>query len=136
MLIDGRSDQDDVSNRVLGLAWDHAHVALFMDSIDAVCVTMGCPPRMLDQLLPAGQYAILLHELGHLLGLVNLGLPMVEEHEDPDSVGHCDNPDCNMYHAFERQRALEQLHERFIAGDTTPSSFDDACLADLAALRE
>jgi hypothetical protein len=91
---------------------------------------------MHEELLIAGQYSILLHELGHLSGLVDLGLPMVEDHEDADYDGHCDNPDCVMFHSFERQRALELLHERFLAGDMARSSLDDACLADVAALRD
>jgi hypothetical protein len=136
MLIDGHSEQDEGDNSIVGLAWENTHIALFMERIEAVCTTARCPGPMHDELLPAGQYAILLHELGHLLGLVNLGLPMVEGHEDADHEGHCDNPDCVMYHAFERQRALERLHERFIAGDMAYSSLDDACLADVASVRD
>jgi len=36
------------------------------------------------------------HELGHLLGLVNLGSPPVNLHEDQENRNHCDRPGCLM----------------------------------------
>lgn len=43
--------------------------------------------------------AILKHEFGHLLGLVNIGTVPVNAHEDSDYENHCDNRDCLMYGA-------------------------------------
>ncbi len=40
------------------------------------------------------------HEAAHLLGLVNLGTPMVVSHKDPSS-NHCNNSACLMYFATE-----------------------------------
>ncbi|MCJ7465194.1 MAG: hypothetical protein MUO53_00700 [Maribacter sp.] len=40
--------------------------------------------------------ATLNHEFGHLSGLVNLGTAMVNQHEDPNSVNHCDIAGCLM----------------------------------------
>jgi hypothetical protein len=38
------------------------------------------------------------HELGHLLGLVNMGTPMQVNHADVEHKGHCTNPKCLMYY--------------------------------------
>jgi hypothetical protein len=40
--------------------------------------------------------ATLNHEFGHLSGLVNLGTAMANQHEDPNSVNHCDVAGCLM----------------------------------------
>lgn len=40
---------------------------------------------------------VLNHEFGHLLGLTNLGTPMVTPHEDAAHMSHCNNSSCLMY---------------------------------------
>ena len=40
---------------------------------------------------------VLTHEFGHLLGLTNLGTPMVTAHEDGAHMSHCNNSSCLMY---------------------------------------
>lgn len=40
--------------------------------------------------------ATLNHEFGHLFGLVNLGSPMVNDHEDEDAKNHCNQEGCLM----------------------------------------
>lgn len=40
--------------------------------------------------------ATLNHEFGHLFGLVNLGTPAVNNHEDPDAENHCNVQGCLM----------------------------------------
>lgn len=44
--------------------------------------------------------AVLLHEFGHIIGLVNCGTPNIRDHEEPDKTHrlHCKNQDtCVMY---------------------------------------
>jgi len=36
------------------------------------------------------------HEFGHLFGLVNLGTPAINDHEDVDAPNHCNVPGCLM----------------------------------------
>jgi hypothetical protein len=43
----------------------------------------------------------LLHEMGHLLGLVNTGTAMVKPHEDAGHKAHCTNTSCLMYYAIQ-----------------------------------
>lgn len=38
------------------------------------------------------------HEFGHLMGLTNLGTPLVTPHEDAAHPAHCDNNACLMYY--------------------------------------
>jgi hypothetical protein len=75
------------------------------------------------------------HEVGHVLGLVNFGLPMVEDHEDPDHEYHDHNEDCVMHWAFERRQAFEKIGDRFIDDEDVSLGFDEACLADIEAVR-
>lgn len=42
------------------------------------------------------EIATLNHEFGHLLGLVNLGSPAVNNHENPDAENHCNVDPCLM----------------------------------------
>ena len=42
---------------------------------------------------------VLDHEFGHLLGLTNLGTPMVTPHEDAAHMSHCNNSSCLMYYS-------------------------------------
>lgn len=76
---------------------------------------------------------VLLHEVGHLLGLVNNGLPMQRPHEDPESEGHSSNKESVMYSGadyFDVQMAL-------LAPEIDPArSFDADDLADVAAYRD
>lgn len=39
----------------------------------------------------------LVHEFGHCVGLVDNGIPMVADHEDPDHPHHCSNQECVMF---------------------------------------
>jgi hypothetical protein len=43
----------------------------------------------------------LMHETGHLLGLVNTGTSMVKPHEDAAHKAHCTNTGCLMYYAIQ-----------------------------------
>jgi hypothetical protein len=70
---------------------------------------------------------ILLHEFGHLLGLVNIGSPMVVFHLDNNNGNHCNNNKCLMHHTLEE---INPNVDRFLL--ETPS-FDKNCSDDLKA---
>jgi hypothetical protein len=44
---------------------------------------------------------LLQHEFGHLLGLVDQGSPMQQDHKDTDNGAHCTNRSCLMYFSVE-----------------------------------
>ena len=58
---------------------------------------------------------LLMHELGHLMGLTNKGAPMQQPHEDSVVMHHCTNHNCTMYYG------------------TVSTQLDSNCLRDLRA---
>jgi predicted Zn-dependent protease len=64
------------------------------------------------------------HEFGHLMGLVDQGSPMQNDHKDADHGAHCINPSCLMYHAVETTG---------IDGTNTIPELDAQCAVDLKA---
>lgn len=71
--------------------------------------------------------AVAVHELGHLLGLVDLAIDTGRD--DPEHPGHSTNPQSVMYWAVESSL----LGDLF--GGGPPQRFDDQDRADLAAIR-
>lgn len=67
------------------------------------------------------------HEFGHLMGLVNLGSPMVTAHNDPNNAGHCSNSSCLMYYITNNSSV-----GGILLNSPTPS-LDANCKADLHA---
>lgn len=70
---------------------------------------------------------VLEHEMGHLLGLVDLGSAMQTNHKDAAHGNHCINTNCLMYYASETTDALG-----FLLTGATPA-LDADCRADLHA---
>ncbi|WP_018629400.1 M12 family metallo-peptidase [Niabella aurantiaca] len=70
---------------------------------------------------------VLEHEVGHLLGLVDLGSPMQSAHKDAPHGNHCSNEQCLMYYASETTDVLGFLSRN------EASELDAGCLADLKA---
>jgi hypothetical protein len=70
---------------------------------------------------------VLEHELGHLLGLVNSGTPMVINHEDTTHASHCTNKNCLMYYASETTDVMSVLMNSSIP------QLDSNCKNDLRA---
>jgi hypothetical protein len=69
--------------------------------------------------------ALLEHEFGHLLGLINQGSAMQQDHLDAGNGAHCDNPDCLMFH---------EITNTTSGGTPIPlPTLDDPCIADLKA---
>lgn len=71
---------------------------------------------------------VLLHEFGHLMGLVNTGAPVQSDHYDEDHGKHCTNKRCLMYHLADTDEYPLVLLK------PEPPGFDKACLEDLKAI--
>lgn len=78
----------------------------------------------------AVERAALVHQVGHLLGLVDFTGVDVEEREDAQHQGHSANEGSVMFHAVSTTAVTPQYDS------VPPDTFDDADLADLAVIRD
>lgn len=83
----------------------------------------GCGPLCLSGTTPAFR-AVVLHEFGHAIGLVNNGIDMVRPHEDPNHPGHSSNSRSVMWWEVETSGL-------FNLGGGPPTEFDADDKADL-----
>jgi hypothetical protein len=76
--------------------------------------------------------ATLNHEFGHLLGLVDLGSPPVNAHEDPDAEHHCDVNGCLMRAELQFGGGLlGMMNKRVSTGKAAVPTLDSECMLDL-----
>jgi len=132
MIVDGTYADPNA----LGVAWDHRHIALFADVIEAQCAGLAAAlsTGLSDRACDRTWMSIWAHELGHVVGLVDLGTTMQEPHRDPGGTHHCDDESCLMWRSHDGSDLLEHVRGR-IERDEVQLGFDAACLADLAAAR-
>ena len=87
-------------------------IVLFKDVIQNSGLNPAGPvPKFVEQ-------STLVHEMGHALGFVNLGVPMSSAHEDGAHAGHTMNQDCVMYWLNEGASDLSQFVQRFITSSS------------------
>ncbi|WET51116.1 hypothetical protein PYS58_08230 [Chryseobacterium indologenes] len=109
------------SANTLGIAYRNTSIALFGKTIRDNSGGIGQTSRT------KLETTVLEHELGHLLGLVDLGSPMQTGHKDTSNGNHCNNQNCLMYYASETTDILG-----FITTGNIPQ-LDNNCKADLKA---
>lgn len=63
------------------------------------------------------EQAVVVHEVGHAVGLVNNGLPMVTAHDDGSHPKHSTNKDCVMYWSVENKSNILTTLASFILGN-------------------
>jgi hypothetical protein len=136
--VDGRYEDDGGSSMVLGFAWGGDSIVMLKDNIERACRDDGAvgllAPGLADTVCRTTEYTVLLHEIGHLMGLVNNGAPMQSEHQDTEHGAHDVNEDCLMYWLNDQSSVVDAIAERIGRGeDDDAIPFDDACLADLRA---
>lgn len=118
------SDMDTQNSLILGLAHRASSLVMFRGNIDDVSGGVGQPSS------EAVESTVIAHELGHVLGLVNVGTPMVNDHADPDHPSHDVDDTCVMYFANNSSDLIANL----LSGGVVPD-FDAECRADIAAIR-
>jgi predicted Zn-dependent protease len=112
---DGRFTTDTPGTFTLGTAYRNTSCVIYENTIINYSSLPGGPDRT------ALETTVLLHEICHLLGLVNFGTPMLTAHEDPAQRRHCTNSDCLMY-----------WQAQMIVNGNIPQ-LDSSCIADLRA---
>lgn len=106
---------------VLGLAYHATAAAIFEDQIqDAATLFISAG---------AIERSVITHEMGHLLGLINIGYQSASDHEDPQHPHHSKYKTSVMYWA------IEDMSIAAILSGGPPDDFDQYDRADLAALR-
>jgi hypothetical protein len=98
-------------------------LALFKQALTGA--TIGDPSyvgRYMEQ-------STLVHEMGHALGLVNDGLPMVVNHQDTAHGNHCTNSACVMFWMNEGATAASQFVKNYIMTGNE-NVFGSECLND------
>lgn len=104
-------------NNVLGVAYRNTSAALFGKKIRDNSGGIGQASRT------KLEATVLEHEIGHLLGLVDIGSPMQTAHKA--NGNHCNNQSCLMYFASETTDIAS-----FLLTGNIPS-LDAACAADI-----
>lgn len=103
-----------------GVAVAGTVTAVFLDTING----LPFPPSTKEGI----EKTILVQEVGHLFGLVNIGYKSPRDHEDKDHPHHSNNPASVMYWAL---MTREGLLEFIGNGGSPPTRFDADDLADL-----
>ncbi len=130
IFVDGGYTGDTAESSILGLAWG-TNVVMFEQNLLNSCAK----PILNGRLCGFTEQAILLHEIGHVIGLVNNGAPLTADHQDPDHGHHCSNPDCLMYWSYEGTALVEALRGKLDENEeATIFEFDADCMNDLAAI--
>ncbi len=119
------SDKDFSENEgnqlTLGAAYQNTSLVIFQKTIRDNSNGFGASESLLTS-------TVLHHEIGHLMGLVDLGTSPQQSHEDEEHPKHCDVETCLMYWAVENQRAIGM-----IGGMNAPPDLDPFCKTDLKA---
>lgn len=105
----------------VGLAYAAASFAIFDERLEqAASNSVVVSPAALER-------AVVVHEMGHNLGLVDNGIPMAcGDHEDPDHPKHSDNDDSVMFWAVETN-PVDNFVQRFNTAPPTEFDSDDRC---------
>lgn len=109
------------SGTILGLAYKNTSICFFGEPLEYF--TSGGTQEDDIRIIAL----LLLHEFGHLLGLVDMGSPMIVQHRDAANGNHCDNNKCLMHHTFEGNK--REYRPLFLENP----SFDANCSHDLKA---
>ncbi|CAN5810077.1 hypothetical protein BH11MYX2_BH11MYX2_12160 [soil metagenome] len=122
------TDDNGPNNAVLGVSLGNTHVlAMFKDVIRST----GSP--VFPNVEKFVEQSTLVHELGHAVGLVDNGIPMVTPHKDTAHGAHCTNDHCTMYWVNEGASSAAQFAQMYVSSGNTVI-FGDECLTDVDAL--
>jgi hypothetical protein len=117
------SNEDDTNQRVvLGSAFRNTSIVIYGKTVQDLADRTNAPDKTIVE------STVLNHEFGHLFGLVDVGSPMQNTHEDPDSEAHCDIDGCLMNANVQFGTGIIDV----INGNNIPP-LDNLCIIDLQA---
>lgn len=121
LFLNGDYSGNSGNSKVLGVAYGSTSMAIFGKTVKDYSGGVAEPP------VTALETTVILHEFGHILGLVNNGTPMATAHQDEPHGKHCNNEDCLMYYSAETTDIIGNL-----LGGNIPT-LDSRCIDDLRA---
>lgn len=87
---DGSNEDDSSTKVILGSAYRNTSMVIYGETLKAIASrTNALDKSMVES-------TIVNHEFGHLFGLVDVGSPMQVNHQDSESVAHCNVSECLM----------------------------------------
>lgn len=119
LFLDGSYYMDSNQGKTLGIAYGNSSVVMFEKTIHQFSGGITQPKREVLET------TVMNHEFGHLLGLVNNGTPMYNQHQDTKHGHHCNNENCLMYYTAETSDVVANLVSNNIP------KLDGNCLSDL-----
>ncbi|MFV8327727.1 membrane metalloprotease [Flavobacterium sp. ZS1P14] len=119
---DGKSSTDTSTAVVLGTAYRNTSIVIYEQTVQGLSDSPFEPNRSLLET------TVISHELGHILGLTNLGATLQSNHEDTTHPKHCNVENCLMYWSSETGKGISNM----VSTGSTPQ-LDAQCIADLRA---
>ncbi|HJM17091.1 MAG TPA: hypothetical protein QGI59_01130 [Candidatus Poseidoniia archaeon] len=110
------------NDQTLGLAYSGTSFAIFKEKIEDAAFLLISSKDI--------EKSVIVHEFGHLLGLVNNGYQSPHDHEDSQHPHHSNNEESVMYWAIESQDIGNQIDGE------PPNDFDNYDLDDLKLMKE
>lgn len=118
---DGDYSEGSGNGKVLGIAYGNSSMAIFGKTLREFSGGISQPP------LRTIETTVMLHEFGHILGLVNNGTAMQSSHQDTPHGKHCNDQSCLMYYTAETSDVVAN-----IVGGNIPE-LNSSCVNDLKA---
>ncbi len=119
LYLNGEYEDND---QTLGLAYTGSSFVLFKEKIEEAQFGFISAEEV--------ERSVIVHEYGHLLGLINNGYESPHDHEDPDHPHHSNNEESVMYWSIETLDIFKQLD------GSPPDNFDADDLDDLRLMKE
>jgi predicted Zn-dependent protease with MMP-like domain len=134
MYVDGGSDTDTEDRKVLGTTYFGSSIVMYKGNIrDTSCSNCGIASTKPQ--LKFVERAVIVHELGHALGLVDSGTPAQNEdrvYQGDQCKCHSDRTESVMYYAVESSN----INNIFDGGESIPYQFDQYDRQDIRNVRE
>ncbi|MCM2277281.1 MAG: hypothetical protein NDJ89_04340 [Oligoflexia bacterium] len=121
LFLNGSSADDHGEFKMLGQAHSNTSIVIYENTILEKVAENPNASR------PVAEATIIAHELGHVLGLVNIDRRSGTGHEDPLHANHCDDPRCLMH--FTAENTL------FVSPTGAVPELTESCLRELEELR-
>ncbi len=121
LFINGEHEDDTDNSKTLGVAYRNTSMVIYEETIQELSGGLNEPAtHKLEN-------AVINHEMGHNLGLVNNGSSMQTDHQDEQHGKHCDEDNCLMHWTVKTGDVVEKL-----LGGSVPE-LDVNCRDDLKA---